>query len=460
MPTPQTLIEDALSSSTADHCVVILQQSSTANLRWANNTLTTNGVMTGSQLTVVSIVDAASGASAGVLTRTATSSGQVQALVAQADQAARAAAPADDAAPLVAGEESSTWQDSAGQTSIDVFAGFADALGEAFGRARSDDHLLYGYVEHDVTTTYLATSEGLRLRHEQPTGHVGLTGKPSDMSTSTWVGEAVEDVSEFDVAALDAEIVRRIGWGANKVDLPAGRFETILSPTAVADLVIYGYFVSSGQDAHDGHTVYSDPQGGTRVGQSIAKPGVRLHSDPSLRGLAAAPFIHATSSDSARSVFDNGMELRPTDWIADGTLRNLGTSRHSADETGLPVTPLIDNLSLSIASGRGSIDDLVASTERGLLVTCLWYIRAVDPQTLLLTGLTRDGVYLVEGGEVVGAVNNFRFNESPIDLLGRFSEAGETVRSFSREWGDYFPRTATPPLRIPDFNMSSVSQAS
>jgi len=128
--------------------------------------------------------------------------------------------------------------------------------------------------------------------------------------------------------------------------------------------------------------------------------------------------------------------------------------------TDLTVTPLIDNLSLEVASGDGSLQDLARGVDRGLLLTCLWYIRQVDPQTLLLTGLTRDGVYLVEGGEVVGAVNNFRFNESPIDLLNRFSGAGETERTFSREWGDYFPRTAMPALRVPDFNMSSVSQAS
>ena len=129
--------------------------------------------------------------------------------------------------------------------------------------------------------------------------------------------------------------------------------------------------------------------------------------------------------------------------------------------TGQPVTPAIDNLR---PRGRrraaARIEDLVAGTERGLLLTCLWYIREVDPQTLLLTGLTRDGVYLVEDGEIIGAVNNFRFNESPIDLLSRFTHACATVPSFSREWGDdYFSRTATPALRVPDFNMSSVSQA-
>ena len=105
------------------------------------------------------------------------------------------------------------------------------------------------------------------------------------------------------------------------------------------------------------------------------------------------------------------------------------------------------------------LDDLVARTERGLLLTCLWYIRHVDPATLLVTGLTRDGVYLVEGGEVVGAVNNFRFNESPVDMLARSTEAGRTERALSREWGEGFSRTAMPALRVPEFNMSSVSPA-
>jgi len=103
---------------------------------------------------------------------------------------------------------------------------------------------------------------------------------------------------------------------------------------------------------------------------------------------------------------------------------------------------------------------MIRSTSNGLLLTCLWYIREVDPQTLLLTGLTRDGVYLIDDGEVIGAVNNFRFNESPIDLLRRISEVGATRPTFPREWGDYFTRVATPTLRVEDFNMSSVSQAS
>ena len=168
---------------------------------------------------------------------------------------------------------------------------------------------------------------------------------------------------------------------------------------------------------------------------------------------------HASGADS--SVFDNGLPMQRTAWIQDGSLSALHSSRHSAALAGLPFTPAIDNLILATsAAGAPTLEEMISSTGRALLLTCLWYIREVDPQILLLTGLTRDGVYLVEDGEVVGAVNNFRFNESPVGMLGRLAEVGATVPTLPREWGDYFNRAAMPPVRVEGFNMSSVSQAS
>jgi predicted Zn-dependent protease len=456
---PQQLALAAIDASTADDCVAIVSTHSTANLRWANNTLTTNGISNTTSVTVVSIVDLPEGRAAGVRTRTAASVADVTALTAEADATARAAGPSEDAASLVSGGASTAFEAEPGLTSIDAFTGFASALGSSFRSADAEGRILYGYVEHDVTTTYVATSTGLRLRHEQPTGQFGMTGKPSDLSTSAWVGQAVEQIDQLDVGALSDEIARRLSWASTRVDLPAGRYQTLLPPTAVSDLMIYLQYVSSGRDAHEGRTVWSDLEAGTKVGQRVAKPGVRLYSDPQEPGLNACPFAVATSTDSYQSVFDSGLGLSATDWISDGVLRSLMTSRHTAATTGLPVAPPVDNLVLNVG-GEGSLDDLISGVDRGLLLTCLWYIREVDPQSLLLTGLTRDGVYLVEDGKVTGAVNNFRFNESPVDLLNRFSAAGATERSYSREWGDYFPRTAMPPLLIPDFNMSTVSQAS
>jgi predicted Zn-dependent protease len=458
--TPQELVEHALATTTSDGCVVILSTTTSANLRWANNTLTTNGVMHHATVTVVATKGSAGKAAAGVVTGSAAAFEQITDLVEAADAAAAEAGPAEDARPLVTGDAQAQWSQPPGTTSITVFDEFAPALGEAFGRARDAKRVLYGYVEHEVTTTYLGSSTGLRLRHEQPTGHIGLTGRSADLSRSAWVGQATRDFGDVDALALDAELDRRLGWAARSVDLPAGRYETLLPPTAVADLLVYLYWSSSARDAFDGRSVFSRPGGGTRVGDSLSPQDVRLYSDPALPGLECSPFVVAPQSTSELSVFDNGLPVAATDWIRGGELTSLLQTRHSAELTSLPVTPAVDNLALSVTPGQGSVDDMVARTEHGLLLTCLWYIREVDPQTLLLTGLTRDGVYLVENGEVTGAVNNFRFNESPVDLLGRFTDAGATVPTISREWGDYFPRTAMATLRVPDFNMSSVSQAS
>ncbi len=456
---PQELVEQGLAASRSDRCVVLARAGSSANLRWANNTLTTNGVMSRSDVTVVAFDTRSEGTAVGSVSGTASTVEQVARLVEAADAAAAAADPADDAAALVANTTSGDWAEPPGETSISVYAQFAPALGDAFDRAGSAGRLLYGFVDHDVTTTYLGSSTGVRLRHVQPTGHWGCTGKPADLGRSAWVGGATPDFRDVDATAMEAELERRLGWSERTVDLPAGRYDTVLPPTAVADLFIYAYWVAAARTAHDGQSVFSRPGGGTRIGDRLSHRPVRLFSDPARRGLEALPFVVAASSGESSSVFDNGLPLGPTDWIRDGVLEALVQTRETATLTGQPVTPAIDNLVLEVAGGGGTTEDLVAGTDRGLLLTCLWYIREVDPQTLLLTGLTRDGVYLVEDGEVTGGVNNFRFNESPVDLLDRFAVASRTVPSFSREWGDYFPRTATPALRVPDFNMSTVSQA-
>lgn len=456
---PQELVEHALRTSSSDQCVVMVHDSTSANLRWANNTLTTNGVMHDVSVTVIAFHGTGEGTAAGSVSASASSTEQVTRIVEQADAAAKASGPAEDANELVSGEAAADWYDPSGETSIEVYSDFAPALGEAFGRASAEGRILYGFVDHDVTTTYLGTSTGLRLRHVQPTGHYGCTAKPADLSTSAWVGGATRDFTDVDATAMDAELVRRLGWAERRVDLEAGRYDTVLPPTAVSDLMIYAYWTASAREAHDGQTVFSKRGGGTRIGERLSDQPLQVYSDPAYPRLEASPFVSSSSSNEIESVFDNGLPLSRTHWVKDGTLAALLQNRYSAQLTGQPVTPYIDNLVVEVDGATGSTQDLLAGVERGLLVTCLWYIREVDPQTLLLTGLTRDGVYLVENGEVTGAVNNFRFNESPVDLMRRFSHASATAPSFSREWGDYFPRTATPALRVPDFNMSTVSQA-
>jgi predicted Zn-dependent protease len=458
---PHEIVERALELSRADGCVVIADEESNANLRWAGNALTTNGVTRGRTLTVIATVDGKEGAASGVVSREAVTPDELESLVRAAEAAAREAGPAEDAQPLVQpyGPASSDFTAEPDETSIEVFKAFAPALGEAFARAKKNSRLLYGFANHSITSTYLGSSTGLRLRHDQPTGTVELNAKTADLAASAWAGAATRDFLDVDPAALEQQLTQRLGWASRRIDLPAGRYETLLPPSALADLLIYMAWTAGGRDAAEGSTVFSKAGGGTRIGDRLASLPLTLRSDPSFPGLESAPFVVAHASGGDSSTFDNGLPLEPTDWISNGELSNLITTRHSAGLTGLPVRPGPDNLILEGGTDT-SLEEMIARTERGLLLTCLWYIREVDPATLLLTGLTRDGVYLVENGEVTGAVNNFRFNESPVDLLGRISEVGRTERCLPREWSDYFTRTAMPPVRIPDFNMSSVSQAS
>jgi predicted Zn-dependent protease len=456
--TPQETVERALALSKADGCVVLATEKSEANLRWAGNTLTTNGAMRSRGVAVISTI----GGAAGVVERSSVSADELEDLVRASEQAARDAGPAEDAAPLV--EPAGTpadWDEPAAETSIGALGGVASSLGSVFERAGAESRLLFGFAEHSLETRYVGSSTGLRLRHVQPNGRIDVNGKSPDYARSAWVGRNTRDFSDVDVESLDGELARRLEWARRPVELPAGRYETLLPPAAIADLFFYVYITAGDRPAAEGRTVFSKQGGGTRIGDRLSPLPITLRSDPAEPGLEAEPFLTANRSDEGTlSVFDNGLPLGPTDWIRDGVLTELVRTRAYAEKTGARPTPMIDNLVMESPGATASVDDMVARTERGLLLTCVWYVRMVDPQTMLMTGLTRDGVYLVEGGEVTGAVNNFRWNESPIDLLGRLTEVGATQRCLPREFADYFTRAAMPTLRVPDFNMSTVSQAS
>jgi predicted Zn-dependent protease len=465
--TPQGTVEQALAAArSGGECVVIAEETSTANLRWAGNTLTTNGVAASRSLTVIAIDRRADGsAGVGTVSRSGVTSGEVEDLVREAEKAAEQASPAEDAAELVAGETpdrsgGSDWSLPPVATDFGVFRGFSADLGETLRAAEGAGRKLYGFAEHGIASTFVGTSSGVRLRHDQPTGRLELNAKSADLARSAWAGASTRDFADVDVAALDAGLAERLAWQSRRVDLEAGRYETLLPPTAVSDLMTYLYWSAGARDAGEGRTVFSKTGGGTRVGDRLSSAAVDLFSDPAYPGLECVPFVVAHASGSDSSVFDNGLPSGRASWISSGVLSALHSSRFSASTIGAAASPAVDNLIMSAPGAAASLESMIASTKRGLLLTCLWYIREVDPQTLLLTGLTRDGVYLVEEGEVVGAVNNFRFNESPVGMLSRLLEVGATKPTLPREWGDDFNRAAMPALRVEAFNMSSVSQAS
>ena len=432
-----------------------------ANLRWANNALTTNGEMRSVTLTVTCTAAVDEGTSAGTVSQEIADSSAVGAVVAEAERLARNGSPAEDAAELVADyPHSDRWDAPPETTGIELLTALARALGDAFDRARAAEQLLFGFAEHVVSTTYLGSSTGLRRRGVQPTGRLELNAKSADLSASAWVGRPTRDFTDVDIAELHTGLTIQLGWAQNRIELAPGRYETLLPPGAVADLLVYMYWTANARDAEEGRNVFAGPDRTTRIGETLSPLPITLLSDPRYPGLETIPFVaDPVSSDGTSWTFDAGQSIEETVWIDRGVLNELIRNRAQAARTSAAPTPPPDNLIMD-AGGTATLEEMITSTERGLLLTCLWYIRDVDPERLLLTGLTRDGVYLIEHGKVVGAVNNFRFNESPVELLGRITEVGATQITLCREWNDFFQHTAMPPIRVPDFNMSTVSQAS
>jgi predicted Zn-dependent protease len=456
----QDLVEQALELASLPSVVTVAERTE-ANLRWANNALTTNGEMHSRTLTVTATAEVEGGTAAGTVSQEIGGPDEVAAVVAAAEQLARTGRPAEDAMPLVADyPHGDDWSAEPETTDIDVLSDVAKGLGEAFRQAAANRQLLFGFAEHVVTTTYLGSSTGLRRRGVQPTGRLELNAKNADRSASSWVGRATRTFADVDIAAAYAEASTRLDWAGVQIELPPGAYEVLLPPGPVADLLIYLYWTANARNAEEGRNVFAAGEGRTRIGETLATLPLTLKSDPQYPGLETLPFVRDVySEDESSWTFDGGAPVSETTWIDEGVLRELIRNRAQAAKTGLAPTPPPDNLIMD-GGGTATLTEMIAATKRGLLLTCLWYIRDVDPERLLLTGLTRDGVYLIEDGAVVGAVNNFRWNESPVELLGRITEVGAAELTLCREWNDFFNRTVMPPVRVPDFNMSTVSQAS
>jgi predicted Zn-dependent protease len=452
----QQVVDAALAEAArlgkADETIVLVTDRADAALRWAGNSMTTNGESVSRSTAVISIVRRGNTAHVGSVRSSDVDPAVIADLVAASQQTALSAPEASDSAPPLPGTDvPADWDAPVAVTEARVFSGLAGPLAQGF---RGADQL-YGYARHIVETTFVATSGGLRRRYTQPTGSVEINAKRD--GASAWAGVSTPDFVDVPMDSLLEQLSTRLGWAKRTVELPAGRYETIMPPSTVADMMIYLTWSMDGRGAQEGRTALSAPGGGTRVGEKLTELPLTLYSDPAARGLECTPFVAVPNSSERMSVFDNGMDIGRVDWVRDGVVNALAYPRAAANEFEAPVAVPADNLLMT--GGSAGMADMIAATERGLLLTTLWYIRTVDPTVLLLTGLTRDGVYLVEDGEVTAAVNNFRFNESPLDVLRRATEAGVSEATLPREWGDWATRAAMPSLRIPDFHMSSVSQA-
>lgn len=440
-------LKKALALSKADNCIISRYRVSTENIRWANTSTTTNGQSVDEDIVVISVI----GKSVGVASSSLSADTDLEALVRQSEEQARQNPDSEDFYELVQ-QDTVSVNDTAklGDSDITVII---DPLQKVFGDARSRGLDVFGYAELKLTHIEIVTSNGVNRRHSQRTGQVELNIKNKGRTVSLWEGQSICRWEDQDIGSMYQTLLTKLEWSQNRVDVDPGKYTVLLEPSAVADLLIYAYWESAARDADEGRTVYSS----LRVGEKVLGDGVTIYSDPTEPGYEYADFVATAASSSFESIFDNGAQIGKNYWFKDGTLQSLITPRYYADKTHMSPTYFGENM-LWDSDGKG-VKELIKDVKDGLLVTCLWYIREVDPKTLLLTGLTRDGIFVIKDGKVIGAANNFRFNMSPIAMLKNIQQTGKSQRTLAREFGDYYTRTRVPPIVVKDFNMSTKSQA-
>ncbi len=306
----------------------------------------------------------------------------------------------------------------------------------AIGRVlEAGDLQAAGFLECTAGAQAIANSAGLFAYHPGTSVDYSLTVRTADGAGSGWAGVGHRDWSAVDSEELHRRAVEKARRSRNPRSLEPGKYRVVLEPAAVSDLVRLLGFSLNARSADEGRSAFASPGGGTKLGQKIVHERVTLRSDPV--ALGAAPFA------------GDGQTLEPITWIENGVLKNLFYNRFWAEKQGKKPTGFPNTLVMR--GGEGSVEDLIRDTERGVLVTRLWYIRQVDPRTILYTGLTRDGTFLIENGAIAGPVNNFRWNDSPLSVLSKLEAMSRPVRvETNRE---------VPAIRVTEFNFTSVSEA-
>jgi predicted Zn-dependent protease len=421
---PSGLLEAVLSHVTAEHAEVSYEESREASTRFANNAITQNVSKRGANLTV----KAAFGQRVGQASVTDFRPASLKECVAQAEAIARASEPDSEYLPPPGPQEypEVNGYDArvAGCTPEERAAGVrrATAAAEAGGLKSAGSY---------ATNTYrFARANTAGLYHEQSLtdARFVMTAMSDDSSGWTqsgghrWADATPGESAEVAVRkALDARSPREI---------EAGAYTVVLEPAAVADFFIWLSFTMDAKSAHEGRSAFTG-----REGERVGAPAVTVYSQPD------HPEIPVLAAG------EDGLPLPRTVWIENGVLKTLNYSRFWAEKTGRRFTGRPGNLIME--GGDRSLDDLVASVERGVLVTRFWYIRFVDPMKLLLTGMTRDGLYWIEDGQVRHGLKNMRFNESPLGCLDRIGALSGLTRA-GRSWGAYVPA-----MRLDGFRFTS-----
>jgi len=428
----QAILKKVVGFSKAEFCEVSLRGSDGGNIRYARNAVSTAG-----QISTMSLgVSSTFGKKTGSATINEFDDASLEKVVRRAEELAMLAPENPEFMPLLGPatfDESKTFNANTAAMTPDTRA---EMVGKSLSVSKAAGLDAAGFLENSTSFNAIMNSKGLFAYNKGTNVSFSVTVRNKQGTGSGYVEQDFNDLSKMDTLALSKIAAGKANGSAGAKAIEPGKYTVILEPLAASDMLGNMFRGFDARSADEGRSFMSKKGGGTRLGEQLFSENVNIYSDP----------LNAEVPSSTWS--GDGLPLKRTQWVDKGVVKNLSYSRYWAAQKN--VQPLPFSRSIVMEGGTQSLEELIKSTEKGILVTRFWYIRSVDPQTLLLTGLTRDGTFYIENGEIKFPIKNFRFNESPVIMLNNVEALGKPVRTGSG---------LIPPMKIRDFTFTSLSDA-
>ena len=437
----EAIAKRALSFATADETRVLVNSTNISNTRFAVNQISTGGDSFDSVVTVISKFGKRSGSAS---TNQFDDEG-LRAAVNMSERVAKLSPEDPEAMPELGPQtykQGVNWSDAT--ASLDP-AVRAEAVKRITEPAKAANLVSTGFMEAITGAQSIMNNKGLFAYNRSTASVLTTTVRTPDGTGSGWGGATHHDWTRIDPATLGARATNKARTSINPVAIEPGRYTVVFEPTAVGNLVQFIARALNARSADEGRSFFSGKDGKNKIGEKVVDERVTITSDPFDPDVASAPF----SGD--------GLPTQSVVWIENGVVKNLDYDRYWAQKSGR--APTGSGGAIKMSGGTASLDDLIHSTQRGLLVTRFWYLRPVDQRTILYTGLTRDGTYLIENGKITRPVKNLRFNDSPIFMLNNLEAMGVPERVSASEGGDPGQAIMVPPIKVRDFNFTSLSDA-
>jgi len=428
----KAILDKVLGYSKAEGCEANLEGSTTGNIRYARNTVSTAGIVTDLEL----VVQSNFGKKMATATINEFDDASLEKVVRRSEELAKLAPENEEFVPVLGPQE---YLDSQGyfESTANIDPAFrAQVAAASIGPCREKKLVAAGYLEDTAGFEAMANSKGLFAYYPSTGVDFSVTVRTEDGTGSGYVTRDYNDAAQFDSARDSAIAIDKAVKSREARAIEPGKYTVVLEPAASIGLIRNMMFNFDRRRADEGRSFLAKEGGGNKLGEKMFDERVTLYSDPTVAEIPVAPFAN------------DGQRRERVTWIEKGVVKNMYCERFWAQKNEIPSVPFPANGVME--GGDSSLDDLVAGTKRGVLVTRTWYIRTVDPQTLLYTGLTRDGTFFIEDGKIAFPIKNMRFNESPVIMLNNIEALAKPERMNG---------TLVPPMKIRDFTFSSLSDA-